>query len=267
MDENKGLSPDQENEILGKQVTKKVAKELAAELIKEEGNEKTLVIRHDDPKQELKLRERLLFAATGNIDTVSRYLAKRAHLIDHFQTTVLIDRKEMTIGIHSNETDHWGDKLTGKLQIHPDFIRFGINTGTPVQTQKLGDFFKMNRAFFVDREENLRLVTVLKTFEGSVDQKIKDIQKDNGNAHVSREQIVTSTIPPSFRLKMGLFKGLEIKEFEVNTVLSVNSTGQVVVALESPEAQEIIDTYKNEVIDIEIGKIEGFAPNLLIIEQ
>lgn len=268
MSENQGLTPKEENQIVEKQVMKDLGKDVAKS-IDAEGTpvEKVVVIRHDNPKQELTLRDRLFFEASGNIDTVSRYLDKRSHLVDHEQTTVFVDREAMQIEIQSNETDYFGDKLSGALKVHPDFKKFGINTGNFVPTQKLGDFFKMHRAFFVDRDENFKVVSVLKNFEGSVDAKIKEIKQDNGNTHVSRETIVNSTIPPTVRLRMGLFKGLEPKEFDVNLVLSVSTTGQVVVNLESPDAQEIIETYKNEVIDKELEIIDSIAPAILIIEK
>lgn len=267
MQDEKGLTPQEENKIAEKQTVKAVGKEIAGELLESEAAERLLIIRHDKPKQELELRERVHFKADGNIDTVSRYLTKRAHLIDHEQTTVLVDREKMSIKITSNETDHWADKLGGKLEVHPDFIKFGINSGKTLTTQQMGDFFRMHRAFFPNESENLKLVTVLKKFEGSVDAKIKEIKENNGNQHVSREVVVSSTVPAAFSLRMGLFKGLEAKTFEVETIITVNNNGSIVVALESPEANEIIEKYKNDVIDTEIAEIEKLAPKVLIIEQ
>lgn len=266
-EKNEGLEPKAENEIIGKVATKKIAKEIVSELESNENGERVLVIRHDNPKQELKLQERKHFSATGNIDTVSRYLKKRVGLINQEATTVFIDREEMTIKIQSNETDHWSDKLGGALVVHPDFVKFGINSGVQVSTMKLGDFFRMHRAFFVDPMVNMNLVTVLKKFEGQVDTTIKDFKEANGNANISKEVVVNSNVPAAFHLKIGLFKGLEPKTIEVETVITVANNGAILVALESPEAQEIIETYKNTVIDTEIAEIEEIAPNVLIIEK
>lgn len=264
-----GLNPQEENKIIGEQIAKKLGKSTGKEVVSEDSSadEKVIVIRHDNPKQELKLRERELFAASGNIDTVSRYLSKRVMLINQFATTVLIDREKMSIAIHSNENDFFGDKLSGKLVIHPDFVKFGINQPISRTTQQIADFFRMNRAFFPDFSENMKLVTVFKKFEASVDQKIKEIVENTGNKTVSREVVVNSTVPTAFTLNIPMFKGLESKTIEVETVITISNTGAIVVSLESPEAQEIMDTYKNEVIDMEIEKIQSVAPNVLIIEQ
>jgi len=263
------MEKDQEKEIAETKILKEVSKGIAREFFDPENQAKehVLVIRHDQPKQELELRERKHFTATGVIDTVTRYLEKRAHLIDHFNTTVFVDRDKMTIGMQSNETDHWGDKITGSLEVHPDFRKFKINTGVQMSTLAWGDFFRMHRAFFVSAEVNMSLVAILKKFEGKIDTTVAEQQENNGNRKNLRELVVSHNIPAAFQLKIGLFKGLEPKLVEVETKIVVGPSGEILCSLESPEAQEIIERYKNDIFDQEIGLINKLAPNILIIEQ
>jgi len=265
MEENKpGLTQSEENAQIETKVIKEISKNLANSVTYDPGLEHVLVIRHDKPKQELLLRERVNFTGSGNIDTVSRYLEKRVSKIDQLNTTVLIDRDKMSIKIHSDETDHWGDKLSGKLEAHPDFKAFEINSGELWKPVVLGDFLRMNRAKFISKAENLSLVNLLKSFEAKVDTTIADMQAQNGNKKVSREQVVTSNIPDAFKISVSLFKGFKPVEIEIEIHIDPYT---LQCSLQSPDAKEKVDNIINTIIDDEIEKIEQLAPQLLIIEQ
>lgn len=265
-DQKAGLNTQQENEIIETKAIKVAAKEIVEQLSYEDG-ERVLVIRHDAPKQVLKLRERELFSAAGVIDTVSRYLEKRVTLIDQLATTVIINRDAMTISLHSNETDYFGDKVKGKLTVHPDFNKFDINTHEEKSPEKLGDFLRMNRSVFVSKTEGLKLVALLKGFEANVNKIVEEKQGNNGDRKKLMDQTVTHNLPEAFKIKIGLFKGQEPKEIEVEIIITVGGGGAINCKLESPEAQEFMDQVKNEAIDKEIDKIREIAPNVLIIEE
>lgn len=266
MEENQE-NPAKENEIIIEKTVKQLAKENAKELLAGSENEKTLVIRHDKATQVLPLRERLLFAAAGVIDSPLRYLQKRVDLIDQLATTILIDRDKMTIELHSNEIDYFGDKVAGKLTVHPDFTRFHINDPDFETTpKKLGDFLRMNRSVFVNKATCLNLVNTLKSFEAKVAAVVEANSANNGNRKQLYEQTVESNIPDKFEITLGLFKGQPAKKIEVEIILEVDGS-QITCRLESPEAQQFMDEVKNQAIDDQIEKIKEVAPKVLIIEK
>ena len=61
------------------------------------------------------------------------------------------------------------------------FQSFGINTDKQWEPEQLGQFLKLNRTYFVSREENMKVVNALKTFDAKVNQTVQRETKENGN--------------------------------------------------------------------------------------
>ncbi len=258
------LTPDNEKDIVTKKVLKEKGKQIAGNLLESTAAEQVLVIRHDEPLKVLPIYEPVKFTADGVIDTAYRYLKKRVNLIDQLQTTVLVDREKMSINLHSNEKDHYGDKVGGKLSVHPDFIKFTINSGELMKPEKLGDFLRMNRFVFENKTEALKLVTLLKGFTANVNKIVEEKVTSNGDRRKIMDQTVEHNLPPAFYINLPLFKGQAPQRIEVEIVIDSQTLD---CRLESPEAQEFMDKVKNEAIDEQIGLIQDVAPNVLIIEK
>lgn len=70
-----------------------------------------------------------------------------------------MNREAVEITLIINESDEYKrGKVAGKLSYNPKFIEFGINSNKVWTPTELGLFIKMNRAFFADRNENMKLV-------------------------------------------------------------------------------------------------------------
>src|SRR5512145_3203724 len=135
-----------------------------------EGCEKgEIIIREVDSVNELPVIEPIRLAIIGTINSVSEFLSKRiseSDQINQKRCHILVDRQLMAIQLITSENDHYlTNKIVGTLQIHPKFKEFGINTKKDWVPSELGQFFKMNRAFFVDKSENMKIVSDLKNFK------------------------------------------------------------------------------------------------------
>ena len=65
---------------------------------------------------------------TGNIDVVSTFMAARLNEISKAPSYVLVDESGGSIMLIVDENDPFKTKITGKLELHPDFVKWGINT-------------------------------------------------------------------------------------------------------------------------------------------
>ena len=182
-----------------------------------------------DPKEP----ERVVI--NGTIDAPFKWLEKRVELINLKSTHILVMQE------------------------------VGINAERKWEPIKLSQFFKMHRAFFKDKSENMMLVSTLKNFKAKVNQDIERSKEENGNKTDNYSQVVDSNLPKSFKLNIPLFKGFACEEIEVEIYADVDGR-EVSLSLVSAGANEAIEEYKNKVIDEQIEAIKGVAPDIVIIE-
>ena len=155
--------------------------------------------------------------------------------------------------------------MKGKLEFHPKFVEFGINTGKVWTPAELGLFFKMNRAFFATREDNMKLVTTLLNFTATINNKIDRAMNENGSKTDNFEQVVNSNLPKSFSLVMPIFKGDKAESIEVETFAKIDGR-QVAFTLISPGAQATMEEVRDKAIDEQLEQIRAICPEIAIIE-
>lgn len=204
----------------------------------------------------------------GVIGAVVEYLTKRINTGQFEQKNchILVNRDTIEITLITNEADEYTrGKVVGKLDYNPKFIEFGINANKVWTPTELGLFIKMNRAFFADRAENMKLVSLLMNFTAEVNNKIDRAVKENGNRTDNFAQVVNSNLPESFKVQMPIFKGMPAETIEVETFAQVNGR-EVAFVLLSPGAQATLEDLRNKVIDEQLEQIKGIAPEIAIIE-
>ena len=202
---------------------------------------------------------------TGTIDSPLRWLEKRIDLIDQKQANITVNRDEMKISLVDKEIDYYNNAVNGILQSSKEIFEFGINTERRWEPIKLSKFFKMHRAFFKDKSENMLLVSTLKNFKAKVNQDIERSKEENGSKVDNYSQVVDSNLPKSFKLNIPLFKGFACEEIEVEIYADVDGR-DVSLSLVSAGANEAIEEYKNKVIDKQLDAIMQIAPDIVIIE-
>lgn len=191
-------------------------------------------------------------------------------LHNHFDPTrchVIVNREKVLIQLVIDEHDEYKrGTVVGKLEIHPKFKEFGINSDKSWDPNDLGQFLKMNRAFFPDKQKNMNLVSELKNFEAKVNNTIEKQREDKGSFKDNYSAIVTSNLPDVFTVEIPVFKGYPRELIEVEFYSTVSGR-EVFLNLVSPGANELLETLRDKAIDEQIEKIREIAPNMVIIEQ
>lgn len=217
-----------------------------------------------DPKAPVKIN------LSGVIGAPVEFLEKRLSELEQINPKrchVLVDRQKVSITLVTSENDDYNTgKVVGTLQTHPKFIEFGINTGKNWEPNNLGQFFKMNRAFFPDKAENMKLVSELKNFEATVNSKVEKQKSEKGDFKDNYSGVVMSNLPEAFTLQLPIFKGMPAESIEVEFYASVNGR-DVALQLVSPGACQLLEDLRDKVIGDEVEKIRELSPEIAIIEQ
>lgn len=203
----------------------------------------------------------------GTIYAPLNFLDKRVKDIDQHKAHIIVNRDKLQILLVIAESDAYNNgKVLGKLQLSEIFVTLGINSNKGWNPEQLGQFLKLNRSFFVNKEEGMKVVAALKSFDAKVNQTVQRETKENGNRALSFRQAVDSNIPEKFKLNLPIFSGGEKHEIEVETYASVDGT-DVTIHLQSAGANEVVEETKANVITDTIEKIRTTAPEIVIIEQ
>ena len=124
----------------------------------------------------------------------------------------------------------------------------------------------MNRAFFTSKESNMELVSTLKSFKAKINQNVEQSKEENGSKVDSFSQIVESNLPEAFKISIPLFSGHQPEEIEVEIYADIDGR-DVSLSLISAGAAELLEEYRNKVIDDQLSIIQSIAPDIVIIEQ
>ena len=207
------------------------------------------------------------FEASGIIDAPLEFLKKRVGDIDQHKAHIFVDRDNLGILLIFNEDDPYTQgKVGGILRMSKIFEKFGINTDKQWEPEQLGQFLKLNRTYFVSREENMKVVNALKTFDAKVNQSVQRETKENGNKAFSFRQAVDSNIPESFKLCLPVLSGGRSVEIDVETYATIDGA-HVSISLQSPGANDIVEDIRNNYITDIVEQLRQVAPEIVIIEQ
>jgi hypothetical protein len=199
----------------------------------------------------------------GTIETPLRWLKKRAGTLKISDCSIQVDREAGDITLTINEKSQYFDEITGKLELHPDFIKFGINTGEQRTPHDLAELFKMNRSCFKDKDTAMKLVKELRTFKAKVDKELESVKDDRANYSMKKIQAVETNIPELFILVVPIFKGQPKETIEVEINIDAD---KLTCSLISPAANDYIAEFKERIIEEQIKAIGALVPELVIIE-
>jgi hypothetical protein len=234
------------------------------------GTEKVaeLIIREGEAPKQLDSKAPVQIGIVGTIGAPFEFLLRRKEVIESLDKChVLVNRNDISIILVVNENDAYNKgTVKGILEVHPKFREFRINSKETWEPNELGQFFKMNRAFFPDKEENMTLVSVLKNFEATIDSKIEKQKEDKGSFKDNYSAVVNSNLPGTFKVSIPIFKGQAKVDLNVEFYASVSGR-DIKLQLVSPDATVSTEDIRDVVIDDQISKIREIAPNIVIIEQ
>lgn len=189
-------------------------------------------------------------SVSGTISTPYEWLSKRIDTV-------------LTV----NEDDYYNkNTFTGTVEVSETFEKFGINDGEKGWIPaKLGQFLRLNRGLFEDKEKCMVLVSNLKNFNAKAKAEIEKQRDPSGSvADVYRCQ-VESNLPKSFTVNMAIFKGTAKQPIEIEFDHYLTN-GEVFLQLVSPGANEVMESYRDKCIDEVLDKIKDIAPDIAILE-
>ena len=229
-----------------------------------------VVIREVSEVNELPVLEPEKVNINGTIGSIFSFLEKRWNCegqIDHEHTHIIVDRDNLSMTLVANETDARNKMVVaGKLQLSRQFLAFHINDGYAWEPIELSQFIKMNRAYFADRDTNMKLVSVFKNFKAKVNTDYERDRKENGSFTDNYSQIVDSNMPDRFSVVLPIFKGTAAKTIDVETYATIDGH-DVTVQLMSPSAQQVVDETLDAIIDEQIASIKEISPEIPFIEK
>lgn len=207
--------------------------------------------------------EPITFKIDGNIDSPLRWLQKRGAHLDLKECHILVDKNVGSICLVINEKSPLGDEIIGRLVLHPDFVKFGLNTGEQHSTFELSDMIKAYRSHFADKTAAMKLVTDLRKFTAKVDKDLEAFKDDRANYKMKKIQTVETNIPQSFFIEVPIFKGQEKVKIEVEISIDPD---RLTCSLVSPEANDYILAMKEDKINEIIDQVKEIEPTLVIID-
>lgn len=200
----------------------------------------------------------------GNIKAPAEFYTKKKESIKALNSHVLYSYSQRQIQLVLNEEDHYSGTVTGKTDLNPDLVEFGINGAKMYKIDSLKKFLKMNRVHFTKQAENFEIVAALEKFNAKVETTIESETSNKGDKKNLLEVTVKSNMAMGFSLSMPVFVGGEKITFPIEICFGVENN-IVNVWLESPELQAMITEQTVQLIDgcIEVFVTDGFA----VIEQ
>ena len=139
----------------------------------------------------------------------------------------------------------------------------GINDGEYVSCFDLADRIKKNRTLFESREAAMKLVSTLRNFKARVERELELSDDKRGNVNAKKSQIVDSNLPESLKVTVPIFKGQPKQTFEVEVEVNPSDLS---CTLASPEANDVIRTSVDAIIDGQLKDIDEMAPGILVVE-
>jgi hypothetical protein len=229
----------------------------------------TLVIREGAAEKLLDPKPPVKVNISGTLDAPIEYLTKRANKeqFDINRCHVLVNREKLSIELVVNDHDEYlRGTVVGMLEFNAKFKEFGINTGKVWAPTELGLFIKMNRSFFADKSTAMALTTELMNFKATVDNKIDQKLVENGSKTDNFSSVVNSNLPPSFKVKLQIFKGSATEEIEVETFAQIDGR-DVAFTLISPGANESLENTRDNAIDRVLEQIKATFAEIVVIEK
>lgn len=221
----------------------------------------TITILHGNA--EAVFHKKAIEVKNASINAVQEYLSKKvvsAEVIEHSKIEFCYDKLYIHLLYDARERNP--DVIQGSLKLHPDLLKFEINSGKSYSTFELADFIKMNRHYFENKDYAMKLVNELRNFEGKVNRDVEARSDERGNKRALINQVVESNIPSGFFLELPVFVGQKNTRLEVE----VNITASFECTLISPDLKQLIDLESKNILDEQLEKIKVLHPELKIFE-
>lgn len=221
-----------------------------------EAGEKELIIRTGDA-------ERILYPnkvrLSGVITAPAEFYNKRKELHDPNKCHVIYDKQKGAIKLVVDEQcAEQNYEVQGVLEDNEYLNPFKINSKTTFGVKDLMSVLKFNRVFFVDKDENAKIVLSLQNFKARADKTFEDSSNNRGTDSKVQITNLEHSLQEFFMLKMPLFKGGKEYTFKVDICVTA-SDGSVVVWLESRDLKDLQISEKNALMDEQLAHFSNIV--------
>jgi hypothetical protein len=242
-------------------IKREIGKQIAEAIGQQQAGMIEVIIREGEA---LPQNEPVKINIVGIIDSPARWLEAREELQKLTDRChVVVDRDNLSITLSINEISKFGPKITGRMQISEAFRKFHINDGHTFTLPELAMLFKMNRSFFETKQQAMSLVALLQNFKGKVNKDLESSNDNRGNKKIDFKQAVESNLPDAFVLQIPVFNGMDTEEIKCEVYVDPDDWSCQLI---SPDANDVIEKYRDEEINKVIERIDKAMPGVTIIE-
>jgi hypothetical protein len=227
------------------------------------GNELTV---REGKALELKPPEKI--ELSGDIKTVRSFVEKRKGIseftdslqeIDPDRAVVTVDKDNLSIEIDLDPENFYSTVITGRLELNPELLKFGIDTGKKYTQTELIKLLRRSKRWFSDSATHESLLKAYMALDVKVTTDLKNDAPDNrGNRYNSFEKKITANIPEDFILNVPIFKGQDYKKFRVEIILD-STDGSTKFWFESVELEELISIESEAILKKELESCADYV--------
>lgn len=198
---------------------------------------------------------------SGTINAPAEWISARHFDVNHAHVTSSIENGEIIF--YENENNPYGTVIKGSLHESKEMKTMQINTYVYVTPQQMAERIKMNRSYFANRQEAMKLVSDLQNFKARVNKHIEDRNDNRGNRDLIYNQAVESNLPKAFTLNIPLFTGTSKREVECEVYINPQD---LTCTLISAQATEDAESMKGKLMDEVLNSIKEYEEGLAIIQ-
>lgn len=187
-------------------------------------NQKTPVIVHLLKGQAPRNIEPRVIDIHGDIDAVSDFISTRESTLEKNRCHIMMNLEAKTILLVIDENSEFAGNVVSKLEIYPDLIAFGINSGKRFTRTEVEKLIRMNRFYFPDKDDHLSLMASFKNFSAKIQAEIQQSADQRGNKVNNSMKNVQSDLVESFAIQIPIFKGGLPRLFRVEICFDVSDS-------------------------------------------
>lgn len=206
---------------------------------------------------------------SGDIKSVSSFINKRktsaiagisgAQYIEPTRAVVTVDKADLSILLELDPENYYGTEVTGKLEMEPELLKFGIESGRKFSQQELIKLLKYGKRWFADPAAHETLLLAYMKLDVKVTADLTNAAPDGrGNRSNTFEKKIVSNVPEDFILLIPIFKGQEPKKFRVEICLD-STDGSTKFWLESVELAELIQIEADTILRKELEACSDYV--------
>ncbi len=160
----------------------------------------------------------------GDINAVSDFIEKREGTLKKEKCHIKMDSEKFAIILVIDEDSEFSGQVKAELLHNPDLLEFGINNQKFFTRAEMEKLIRMNRFYFPDKDDHMKLISDFKSFAAKVNQEIQQAADQRGNKTQVNVKNVQSDLVDSFVLKIPVFKGGEPNTFRVEICFDITDS-------------------------------------------